>query len=146
MTHDNSYSPLFVRIKGRVEEQSMQMPFIFSPISAGFPSPALDFMDKGIDLNKILIKNISASFRQHNQRISFICSEVFGKTRPARSPNKQAVAVQNRFSVHLVQYRPSCLPHPLSRLSFFTLQLLFLLDQLLQQRQGVHIFERSKHI
>ncbi len=62
MTHDNSSSPLFVRIKGRVEEQSMQMPFIFSPISAGFPSPALDFMDKGIDLNKILIKNISATF------------------------------------------------------------------------------------
>ena len=62
MTHDNSSRSLFVRIKGRVEDQSMQIPFIFSPISAGFPSPALDFMDKGIDLNKILIKNVSATF------------------------------------------------------------------------------------
>ena len=31
-------------------------------ISAGFPSPAQDFMDLSIDLNKVLIKNPSTTF------------------------------------------------------------------------------------
>lgn len=32
------------------------------PISAGFPSPAEDFIDKSIDLNEELIKNPSSTF------------------------------------------------------------------------------------
>lgn len=40
----------------------MELPFIESGISAGFPSPADDFLDISIDLNKALIKNPSATF------------------------------------------------------------------------------------
>jgi DNA polymerase V len=41
---------------------SLLLPYVDGGISAGFPSPALDFMDLKIDLNKYLIKHPSATF------------------------------------------------------------------------------------
>ncbi|MCB0515547.1 MAG: translesion error-prone DNA polymerase V autoproteolytic subunit [Bacteroidetes bacterium] len=41
---------------------TLHLPFIREGISAGFPSPALDFVDVSIDLNKHLIKHPSATF------------------------------------------------------------------------------------
>lgn len=38
------------------------LPFVKSGISAGFPSPADDFLDGSIDLNKELIKHPSSTF------------------------------------------------------------------------------------
>ncbi len=43
-------------------ETELQLPFVEEGISAGFPSPALDFVDLSIDLNRHLIKNPSATF------------------------------------------------------------------------------------
>ncbi len=43
-------------------ETPLELPYIDSGISAGFPSPALDFIDLSIDLNKHLIKHPSATF------------------------------------------------------------------------------------
>lgn len=43
-------------------ETELHLPFVDSGISAGFPSPALDFIDLSIDLNKHLIKHPSATF------------------------------------------------------------------------------------
>lgn len=40
----------------------LKLPFIVNGISAGFPSPADDFLDINIDLNKHLIKNPSTTF------------------------------------------------------------------------------------
>lgn len=40
----------------------MELPLVDSGISAGFPSPAEDFLDSSIDLNKELIKNPSTTF------------------------------------------------------------------------------------
>lgn len=40
----------------------LKLPVVEGGISAGFPSPAEDFMDTSIDLNKILIKNKEATF------------------------------------------------------------------------------------
>jgi DNA polymerase V len=40
----------------------MSLPYVKEGISAGFPSPADDFLDTSIDLNKELIKNPSATF------------------------------------------------------------------------------------
>ncbi len=40
----------------------LELPLIEQRISAGFPSPADDFLDISIDLNKELIKNPSATF------------------------------------------------------------------------------------
>lgn len=40
----------------------LELPYVDAGISAGFPSPALDFIDVSIDLNKHLIKHPSATF------------------------------------------------------------------------------------
>lgn len=40
----------------------LDLPLIDTGISAGFPSPADDFLDTSIDLNKALIKNKDATF------------------------------------------------------------------------------------
>ncbi len=40
----------------------LRLPFVDTGISAGFPSPALDFIDLSIDLNQHLIKHPSATF------------------------------------------------------------------------------------
>jgi len=41
---------------------SIQLPFVESGISAGFPSPADDFLDASIDLNREFVKNPSTTF------------------------------------------------------------------------------------
>jgi DNA polymerase V len=43
-------------------ESTLELPFVKEGISAGFPSPADDFLDLSIDLNKELIKNPSSTF------------------------------------------------------------------------------------
>jgi DNA polymerase V len=42
--------------------QSLDLPFVNQGISAGFPSPADDFLDIKIDLNREFIKNPNATF------------------------------------------------------------------------------------
>ena len=47
----------------RIEcEVELSASFITSPISAGFPSPAGDYLEERIDLNKILFKNPLSTF------------------------------------------------------------------------------------
>lgn len=41
---------------------SLKLPYIPQGVSAGFPSPADDFLDLSIDLNKEFIKNPSSTF------------------------------------------------------------------------------------
>ena len=40
----------------------LEIPVVSTAISAGFPSPALDFIDLSIDMNKHLIKRPSSTF------------------------------------------------------------------------------------
>jgi DNA polymerase V len=40
----------------------LELPFVAAGIKAGFPSPAMDFIDVTIDLNKHLIKHPSSTF------------------------------------------------------------------------------------
>ncbi len=40
----------------------LELPVVTAGISAGFPSPAMDFIDLKIDLNRLLIKHPSATF------------------------------------------------------------------------------------
>jgi DNA polymerase V len=42
--------------------EELFIPVLSSGISAGFPSPAMDFMDVSIDLNQLMIKHPSATF------------------------------------------------------------------------------------
>ncbi|MES2546047.1 MAG: translesion error-prone DNA polymerase V autoproteolytic subunit [Bacteroidota bacterium] len=43
-------------------ESEVRIPYISQGVSAGFPSPALDFMETAIDLNKELIENPLSTF------------------------------------------------------------------------------------
>jgi DNA polymerase V len=49
-------------IYSALSETELELPLISGGISAGFPSPALDFDDLSIDLNKHIIKHPSATF------------------------------------------------------------------------------------
>ncbi len=40
----------------------LKIPLFVSPVQAGFPSPALDYQDKKIDLNSHLIKHPASTF------------------------------------------------------------------------------------
>lgn len=42
--------------------REMNLPVISENLSAGFPSPAMDFIDLAIDLNKLVIKHPSTTF------------------------------------------------------------------------------------
>jgi DNA polymerase V len=55
---DSTISGVFgVERKSRVS-----LPLFISSVSAGFPSPAEDYMDRKLDLNELLIKNPVATF------------------------------------------------------------------------------------
>ncbi len=45
-----------------VSDVTLQMPLFLSGVSAGFPSPADDYLDRKLDLNEHLIKNPAATF------------------------------------------------------------------------------------
>lgn len=51
-----------LNIYSALTETQLALPFVNQGISAGFPSPALDFVDLTIDLNKHLIKHPSSTF------------------------------------------------------------------------------------
>jgi DNA polymerase V len=40
----------------------MKIPLFFSSVSAGFPSPADDFLDRPLDLNEYMVKHPSSTF------------------------------------------------------------------------------------
>ncbi|MHC3082221.1 LexA family protein [Acinetobacter nosocomialis] len=49
-------------IKRVVPSTHMLIPYALEKISAGFPSPAQDYVDKALDMNEHLIKNETATF------------------------------------------------------------------------------------
>ena len=51
-----------ISIKLVVPSSHILVPYALEKISAGFPSPAQDYIDKALDLNEHLIKNETATF------------------------------------------------------------------------------------
>ncbi|EAQ65456.1 UmuD protein; UmuD' protein [Marinomonas sp. MED121] len=45
-----------------IDANSVQIPFYVEPVSAGFPSPADDFIERKLDLNALCIKHPEATF------------------------------------------------------------------------------------
>src|SRR5574344_2055120 len=62
MTKSKYIEPPLLEILTPETDTDLNLPFVENGISAGFPSPALDFVDVSIDLNKHLIKHASATF------------------------------------------------------------------------------------
>jgi DNA polymerase V len=44
------------------EQSIFQAPFYLCKVPAGFPSPATDYMEEGLDLNEFLVQNKAATF------------------------------------------------------------------------------------
>lgn len=55
------HSSAILDIYSSETDTQLELPFLYG-ISAGFPSPAMDFVDISIDLNRHLIKHPSATF------------------------------------------------------------------------------------
>lgn len=58
MQTDNS----IVTVYGLERKSTIERPLFLSGVSAGFPSPAEDYVDRKLDLNELLIKNPAATF------------------------------------------------------------------------------------
>ncbi len=56
------YAASAIEIYSAFSGSRLELPVISAGISAGFPSPALDFIDLTIDMNRHLIKHPSATF------------------------------------------------------------------------------------
>lgn len=56
------HSGSIIDIYSALSDTTLELPYISGGVSAGFPSPALDFIDLTIDLNKHLIKHPSATY------------------------------------------------------------------------------------
>ena len=62
MTLNKLHSSENIDFYSAIVESELELPYVSSEISAGFPSPADDFIDTGIDLNKELLKNPYSTF------------------------------------------------------------------------------------
>ena len=60
-------------------ETELELPMIEGGVSAGFPSPAQDFLDNSIDLNKYLIKNPSTTFIAFTDGVSMTDAGIANK-------------------------------------------------------------------
>ncbi len=54
-------------------ESELRIPYIDFGVSAGFPSPAMDFMETAIDLHKALSENPLATLHQSGRQFDDRC-------------------------------------------------------------------------
>ncbi len=52
----------FVGIASSTQPQRAKIPLYLSPVNAGFPSPAEDYVERKLDLHEYLIRNEAATF------------------------------------------------------------------------------------
>lgn len=62
MNTPSLYSATHITLYPADTHSKLSLPYAEQGISAGFPSPAMDFADKTIDLNEHLIKHPAATF------------------------------------------------------------------------------------
>ena len=60
MINDKKYSKLL--FFNPASETKLDLPLVEASVSAGFPSPADDYLEERLDLNKVLIGNPSSTF------------------------------------------------------------------------------------
>lgn len=46
----------------KIDRPSYSIPYVISKVSAGFPSPADDYLEKNLSIDKLLIKNQASTF------------------------------------------------------------------------------------
>lgn len=53
---------IVIKRKVSKKPKEIKLPMFFSPVKAGFPSPATDFIDKKLDINTLLVKHPESTF------------------------------------------------------------------------------------
>jgi DNA polymerase V len=94
----------------------MRIPFIKEGVSAGFPSPAADFMESNIDLNKVLSENPLATFYIKVKGNSMIDAGINDKdvlvVDRSLEPKNNKIAIcfiDGEFTVKRIQLEKDCL-------------------------------------
>lgn len=97
-------------------ESELRIPFIKEGVSAGFPSPAADFMENGIDLNKELSENPLATFYIRVNGNSMIDAGINDKdvlvVDRSLEPQNNKIAIcfiDGEFTVKRIQLEKDCL-------------------------------------
>lgn len=97
-------------------ESDMRIPFIKEGVSAGFPSPAADFMESNIDLNKALSENPLATFYIKVKGNSMIDAGINDKdvlvVDRSLEPKNNKIAIcfiDGEFTVKRIQLEKDCL-------------------------------------
>jgi DNA polymerase V len=96
-------------------ETVLSLPLIPSDISAGFPSPALDFIDVSIDLNKHVIKHPSSTFygrvKGHSMKNAGIFDGdllVIDKSLDPRNNQIAVCFIDGEFTLKRIQFEKDC--------------------------------------
>ena len=97
-------------------ESELRIPFIKEGVSAGFPSPASDFMENGIDLNTELSENPLATFYIKVKGNSMIDAGINDKdvlvVDRSLEPQNNKIAIcfiDGEFTVKRIQLDKDCL-------------------------------------
>ncbi|MBK0369510.1 LexA family protein [Flavobacterium agrisoli] len=97
-------------------ESEIRIPYIKEGVSAGFPSPAADFMENSIDLNKELTENPLATFYVRVKGNSMIDAGINDKdvlvVDRSLEPQNNKIAicfVDGEFTVKRIQVEQDCL-------------------------------------
>lgn len=97
-------------------ESNLLIPFVKEGVSAGFPSPAADFMETNIDLNKELSDNPLATFYIKVKGNSMIDAGINDKdvlvVDRSLEPRNNAIAIcfiDGEFTVKRIQLQENCL-------------------------------------
>jgi DNA polymerase V len=97
-------------------DSDSQIPFINEGVSAGFPSPAADFMETNIDLNKELSENPLATFYIKVKGNSMIDAGINDKdvlvVDRSLEPQNNKIAIcciDGEFTVKRIQVEKDCL-------------------------------------
>lgn len=92
------------------------LPFVSHGVSAGFPSPALDFMETNIDLDKALVENPLATFYVQVDGNSMIDAGIHDKDilvvdRSIEPGNKKIAIclIDGEFTVKRIKVEVDCL-------------------------------------
>ncbi len=97
-------------------ESELRIPFMTEGVSAGFPSPAADFMETNIDLNKELSENPLATFYIRVKGNSMIDAGINDKdvlvVDRSIEPQNNKIAIcfiDGEFTVKRIQLEKDCL-------------------------------------
>lgn len=97
---------------------TLSIPLYFEAVSAGFPSPAQDYVEQTLDLNELCIKHPAATFFVRVEGESMIEAGIFPKDvlvvdrslKPGHGDTVIA-SVNGEFTVKELHLRPTSRPH-----------------------------------